>query len=422
MRFLGKKLLVLGTSVASVDIVNYARENGAYVIVTDYLPTEKSKAKQMADEAAMVSTTDIEAICRIALEKQVDGVFCGVSETNLVAVQAVCEKLRLPCYFNAKQWELCQKKNLFKALCREHGVPSPKECVIRNPSETLPEEMQFPVIIKPTDACSGAGISVCFHEEELREGLRRALEASESKTAMLEEYLQGTEITAVYTIIDGEISLSCVRDRFPSEEREHITAQFDLCLWPSKYYEIFVNTADEPLRALLKSVGIRNGCVFFQGIVDDSTVKIFECGLRMNGLADYYLISECNGIDYMKLMVSFALGCPIDKRVLAADNPNPQGFHAVFNMTAHEGIIKSVTGLQEAQNLPNVIHASFLHSPGQEIAERGSLAQSVFRAYISCETKDELIECIQKLQDCVHVTDTLGRDMLYRKFRVERLV
>ena len=33
-----EKLLMLGTSLASEEIVNYAKSQGVYTIVTDYLP------------------------------------------------------------------------------------------------------------------------------------------------------------------------------------------------------------------------------------------------------------------------------------------------------------------------------------------------------------------------------------------------
>ena len=71
-KFEGKKLLELGTSVASVELVQYAKENGAYVIVTDYLPIEQSKAKQYADETAMISTIDVDALCEFAKQKNIE--------------------------------------------------------------------------------------------------------------------------------------------------------------------------------------------------------------------------------------------------------------------------------------------------------------------------------------------------------------
>ena len=59
-KFVGKKLLLLGTSVGTCDMVNYAKSQGAYVIVTDNLPPEKSAAKLIADEAWPVSTADVD--------------------------------------------------------------------------------------------------------------------------------------------------------------------------------------------------------------------------------------------------------------------------------------------------------------------------------------------------------------------------
>ena len=68
-KFEGKTLLELGTSVGSVDIVKYAKRNGATVIVTDYLDEKHSLAKQYADKTYMVSTTDYEGILKICKDK-----------------------------------------------------------------------------------------------------------------------------------------------------------------------------------------------------------------------------------------------------------------------------------------------------------------------------------------------------------------
>ena len=61
-RFHNKVLLVLGTNVGSIDIVKYARANGAYVIVTDNLPPALSPAKGYANEYA-----DIRALYILSL-------------------------------------------------------------------------------------------------------------------------------------------------------------------------------------------------------------------------------------------------------------------------------------------------------------------------------------------------------------------
>lgn len=50
--FEGKKILVLGGKpIGSVELVERAKQLGAYVVVADYLPKEESPAKRIADES-----------------------------------------------------------------------------------------------------------------------------------------------------------------------------------------------------------------------------------------------------------------------------------------------------------------------------------------------------------------------------------
>ena len=69
-KFTGKKLLLLGTNPGTTDMVNYARSQGAYVIVTDNLPPDKSAAKLIADEAWPISTADVDTLEKLAINNQ----------------------------------------------------------------------------------------------------------------------------------------------------------------------------------------------------------------------------------------------------------------------------------------------------------------------------------------------------------------
>ena len=53
----GKRLLVLGGTVSTYDVVSHAKELGAYVIVTDYL--DGGVSKEIADESYTISTSDL---------------------------------------------------------------------------------------------------------------------------------------------------------------------------------------------------------------------------------------------------------------------------------------------------------------------------------------------------------------------------
>lgn len=60
MELKGKRLLILGGSRISCEIIRHARAMGIVTGVTDYYPLEKSPAKQMADEAYYEDTSDVD--------------------------------------------------------------------------------------------------------------------------------------------------------------------------------------------------------------------------------------------------------------------------------------------------------------------------------------------------------------------------
>ena len=83
-----QKLLVLGGKpVGSVDIVNYAKSIGCYVIVADYLDVKDSPAKQIADECWNVSTADLDTLAKKAKLARIDGVFTGAHDFNIDKAQ-----------------------------------------------------------------------------------------------------------------------------------------------------------------------------------------------------------------------------------------------------------------------------------------------------------------------------------------------
>ena len=70
------------------------------------------------------------------------------------------------------------------------------------------------MIVKPVDSSGGIGISICENENELFKAYSRAVSLSKTNQAIVEEFIEGDEFQAGYTIKDGEISLSFMSDRY----------------------------------------------------------------------------------------------------------------------------------------------------------------------------------------------------------------
>jgi formate-dependent phosphoribosylglycinamide formyltransferase (GAR transformylase) len=59
----------MGGPALACEIVKAAKNMGVQTLVTDWYPVSKSPAKEIADEYAMVSTADVEAVVDLIKEK-----------------------------------------------------------------------------------------------------------------------------------------------------------------------------------------------------------------------------------------------------------------------------------------------------------------------------------------------------------------
>ena len=118
----GKRLLILGGSRITCEIIKHAKRMGVVTAVTDWYPLEKSPAKQIADEAYYESTSDINAMSKLIQEKKFDGVLTGFTDSVLPYYAKMCEENNLPSYGTEKQFDIFIDKDKYKKLMRKYGV------------------------------------------------------------------------------------------------------------------------------------------------------------------------------------------------------------------------------------------------------------------------------------------------------------
>ena len=412
----GKRLLFLGAVRPLCEAVQVAREMGIYTVVTDYLPN--SPAKKYADKACMVSAIDVDAVVALCKEEKIDGLFTAFTDSLLPYARKICDKLGFPFYASEQQIALSLDKSLFKKTCMEYDVPVPidyTDAIKQNGIENV--DINFPVIVKPIDSSGGRGISICNNADEFKVAYNYALNISPGKNVLVEEYVIGDEVTATYTMKNGEVSLSCFKDKLISRDHEGITSQGDVLIVPSKYTERFCQDINKKVINMFKGMGATDGSVFVQGIVNDTSIKFFELGYRINGACDYRHISSENKINYLKMMIAHALTGEMQGYSLEQDDPHFKHYILTYNMWAHGGTVGELSDIEEIKNMPNVVTTEYLHSIGDEIIDNHTLAQRVFRAVI----KDKSVDRIKEIQKIVKVNDSNGANMLYKSFDTNRL-
>lgn len=416
----GKKLLVIGSEETDCCIVRTAQEMGIYVIAGDGTVTSpKTKAKVLADESWDLDYRETERYAEKCRQAHVDGVIAGYSENRVLAACRIANQIHTPFYANEEQIDLTRNKRKFKAACEKSGVRVPKEyCLNGVPSGEELDAVRLPVIVKPSDSAGRKGITICRNREELAPAVERALKESFAGTVVVEEYIEGTEFSAVYTAQEGRYSLSYFCEKYlnPALPKSGLC---DLSLTPSDYLDGFLDECDAPLKRMMQSIGIRDGVAYYQGIVNENGYWIFEMGYRLNGGNDCVQIERYNGVNYLKMLIAHSLTGKMlgDQQ---KDQPRFPVFFGVFYLYAKGGEVAEIcyTGDPEKTGVEEV---GIYRVPGSVIKADGTTLQRVFRFKLCASSREELKELIAYAQDHARILDTNGEDMILCRFEPERI-
>lgn len=415
-----KKLLVLGGGEAAVNVVREAKKQGLYVIATDYLPG--GRAKEEADKSYQISTCDIEKLKQLVAEEEIDGVFCGPSEFNIVNTMTLCEETGLPFYATREQWNICSNKMTFKKLCREHGVPCVEEYDIKKIDET-----KFPVIVKPVDGHSSRGIKVCNTEAEVHEAYENALEYSESGQAIIERYIdsEGVGFNVRYIAQDKKLHLVLTGDTYIVDPYERTALINAVGIYPSKYNQYYMENINKKVKKMFESIGIDHSSLFIQALVDNDKLYFHEMGLRLSGGLLYKLVEPITDINDMKMLIRYAVGekFAFDDEISQIDSDLKGKKACIFNIPLKPGKIGKICGCEKIKETINLQAFEQYYWEGDTIEEGyiGTIQQHLGRFKFIADTLEEIMEIIDFIQRTIIIRDTEGNDMIYQYFDTARI-
>lgn len=405
-----KKMLMLGTSYGSIEMIRYAKEKGAYIIVTDYLEPAKSIAKFEADEYWMINTADLDLLEEKCKKEQIHAVICGISEFNLEACMKLCNRLGLPCYCNEEAWSYSRDKEKFKKLCKELGAPTATDYFLSD--ALLQEELKkvvYPVVVKPVDMSGNRGISFCYNDEDLIKAYNYARSVSKSDKIIVERMLHGEEWYAYYAMAEGKISLVAL-NAMHSQPGEPMNC-YSVTTTVSDNVERYVKEMNPYVIQILEKIGCREGIGWVQFMLDeDGKFYILEMGYRLDGDMMFIPYRDVCGFDSVAWLVDYAFG----KQNKAEELPENQ-MHAFKKCgvgymlwTNKGGTIEKIKGLDEVASWPEIQLVESLAQVGDRIIVHRSLGNIMFTA----DNCDEMCRIIEKINRTVHIMNTKGEDVV----------
>lgn len=412
----GKRLLVLGGDRLSAEIVKKAKELGIYTIVTDWYSEDQSPAKKIADKSFLASTADIEAMVQLIRDEKVDGVLTGFTDSTLPYYARICEEAGLSCYGTKEQFEMLTNKKIYKGLCRDFDVPVVEDYEFTDGFDAnKADAINYPVLVKPVDNSGARGISICKNKQELQEGYEKALEFSKSKEVLVERYIDGKEITVFYILQDGEIHLTALANRHIKQNQENVIALPVAYTFPSIQLENYREAAEPKVKAMFQSLGLKNGMVFMQCLVEDGECILYDMGFRLTGSLEYKLIEEACGYNPLEMLIRFSLTgqmapYPLEQKV----KPNWEKYAGNISFLIKPGIIGKIMGVENIVNIPGVHDAVLAHIEGDEIPieAKGTLRQIILRVFATAPSQQQLEAIFKDILSSLTVETSEGENML----------
>jgi len=410
----GKKLLVLGGTSTSCEIIKAAKELGVHVIVTDYL--DDSPGKKIADDSFNISTKNVDAIVELIKTEKIDGVITGFIEWMLPYYYEICEKAKLPCYFTKKQLEITSNKDQFKNLCREFGINVVEEYKTDSPNpHDVIERIELPVVIKPVDSGGGRGVRISHTQGEFINDYNKSLQFSNSNKVILERYMDNKEATIFYIIIDGQIHLTAIADRNTARYKEGYMPLPTSYIFPSKHTDYYIKNLNENVIKMFNSIDLKNGMLFIQTFVEEGQFTIYEMGYRLTPSMEYKIIEKNKGYNPLKMMINFALtGKMIDNKLENITYTSNDDYGANITISVKPGKIFSIQGVEKVQNIPGVIDVFQTYKEGDiiDISAEGTLRQIAIRIFLVAKTKCELELIMKQAYDLIKIKSDSGEDMV----------
>jgi phosphoribosylamine-glycine ligase len=389
------KIIVLAGGMDQIALIQELKNRGHIVILVDYF--ENPIAKNFADKHIVASTLDVEVVQKITINEQAELIVTACTDQALLTVAKVSEELDLPCYISYKTAMNVTNKFYMKEIFEQKNIPTSKYITINNTNLKDSDNLKFPLVVKPADCNSSKGVIKCFSKMELNNALNNALNLSRTKTAIVEEFKQGIEISADFYIQNGKAILLCAT----SSKKRKNTNSFTIT---QSYYPILTKEQEIVVENIGQKIAIafnlKDTPMLVQFILTaQGDFSVLEFSARMGGGSKHKLIEILSGVNIMSIFVDLVLG---QKPIIKTKK---QVNYASMNYVYCEsGIFTRLV------NFDDLLYFQY-KTEGTKIDKAETSSDRVAGFLLTADTEEQLVEKIKLANSNIKVLDNFGKDI-----------
>lgn len=300
-----KKIAVLGASYLQKPLVEKAKQMGieTHCFAWD---TELSVCKYISDYFYPISVIEKEEILKKCQEIKIDGITTIATDICIPTISYVAEKMNLvsnsihTSYVTTNKYEM-------KKVFASNNIKTPNYVVINKNENINFDEFNFPLICKPVDSSGSKGVSIINGKSSYKKSIEYAFYESKLKVVIIEEFIDGKEISIECISIDGEHYILALTDKVTNGKPNFVEIEHHQ---PAELSTELRFTIEEITVQVLNAVDIKYGASHLELIINEKDeIYVIEIGSRMGGdFIGSHLTEISTGYDYLKGVIEIAVG------------------------------------------------------------------------------------------------------------------
>ena len=389
-----KNILVLGAGALQVPLIKRVKEKGYNPVVVSLNCDEPGM--KMAKDTIVADFVDEELMLQYARQFNIVGVVTDQTDLPVRTIAYVSEKMNLPGidYYTAC---LFTDKYKMREKCREIGVKTLEYELADNIYSAISffKNLGKYVIIKPLNNQGSKGVCKVTSLAELIEKFSEAEKYARGEKILIEEFVKGEDELVIEgvalngwceNLICGDTHYFNLPDVFSARQR----------IFPSVKDPAIVEQALDLNKRIINGFGLQRGLTHGEYIISNGQVYLIEIAARGGGV---YISSDIiplmTGFDTTSFIIDIATKQEVERPNIS--NTGKVVCYIAFFLP--EGIVNSVSGVEDVVSQPYVHHNNLEHlTIGKRIKKNSDKTSRFFLVLDAdgAEIMDSRIKWIKK--------------------------
>ena len=396
-----RKAMVLAGGLPQIELIKELKFRGYYTILIDY--TLHPIAEPYADKFYCESTLDIPTVMKIAIEEKIDIIITCCTDQAMLTVSIVAEKLGLPCYINEKIGKVATNKQYMKRMFKDNGIPTAKYAIVNNMEEL--KNFQYPLVVKPVDCNSSKGVLKVYDEDQAQKALMRAISLSRTHKAVIEEYIEGKEVSVDIFVENKKARILCTSISEKIADNKHFVIYKGR--YPADIDKKIYGEIEKISQHIVDAINIVNGPMLIQYLIKDDKPYVIEYGARTGGCVKYRMIELASGVNVIKATVDLFDGKNPEITLKPFDGVIVDEF-----VYCKEGVLDHIEGMEDCLKSNSTSEIYVLKENKATFNKVTCSTDRVIAIVIVAQNYEEYVKKHNAIANSIKVIDDKGIDIM----------